>query len=109
MSTIMTSSGNPFQKDFLHAVRDGNTDELQRILETTNGKININLFDTEGQTALHQSCLNGNFELVKLLVEFGADVKLANRDGWNALHIAVYGGHQDIVLYLISASRHAKR
>lgn len=105
----MTSGGNGHQKDFLLAVRHGNKAELERLLETKHGKININLYDTEGQTALHQCCLDGNFELVKLLVKFGADVKLANRDGWNALHIAAFGGHQDIALYLISANRNTKR
>ena len=105
MNQIMSQSGNPFQKDFLLAVRDGNKAELQRLLETKDEKININLYDGEGQTALHQSCLDGNFELVKILVKFGADIKLANRDGWNALHIAAYGGHSDIALYLLSANR----
>lgn len=76
--------------------------ELQRILEEREGKININLFDTEGQTALHYCCLKGNLELVKLLVRFGADVRLANRDGWNPLHIAAYGGHNDIFLFLMT-------
>lgn len=109
MTQLMTSAGNAYQKDFLLAVRHGDMAELERLLETKDGKININLYDTEGQTALHQSCLDGNFELVKLLVRFGADVKLANRDGWNALHIAAFGGHQDIALYLISANRNAKR
>nr|KAG5706636.1 hypothetical protein BaRGS_005706 [Batillaria attramentaria] len=52
-----------------------------RLLEAREGKINLNVFDTEGQTALHQSCQLGNLELVKLLVKFGADVRLANRDG----------------------------
>ncbi|KAI8518148.1 hypothetical protein Bbelb_041650 [Branchiostoma belcheri] len=52
--------------------------------------VNVNVFDPEGQTALHQSVLDGNLELVKLLVKFGADVRLANRDGWSALHIAAY-------------------
>jgi len=105
----MTSANNAYHKDFLLAVRDGNMDELERLLETKDGKINVNVYDKEGQTALHQSCLDGNLELVKLLVRFGADVKLANRDGWNALHIAAYGGHQDIALYLISANRTSKR
>ncbi|KAH3799995.1 hypothetical protein DPMN_153646 [Dreissena polymorpha] len=109
MTTPTNPAGNAYQKDFLVAVRDGNKDELERILETKDGKINVNLYDTEGQTALHLSCLDGNFELVKLLVKFGADVKLANRDGWNALHIAAYSGHQDIALYLISANRNSKR
>lgn len=93
------------QEVFLEAVRNGDMCELRKVLQDREGKINVNLYDKEGQTALHQGCLDGNFELVKLLVKFGADVHLANRDGWSALHIAAYGGHQDIALYLINARR----
>ena len=96
---------NPYQKYFLDLVRNGDSDELQKILESRDEKINVNLYDSEGQTALHQSCMNGNLKLVKLLVKFGADTRLANRDGWNALHIAAFGGHQDIALYLIHAKK----
>ncbi|OWF52608.1 Notch-regulated ankyrin repeat-containing protein [Mizuhopecten yessoensis] len=102
--TQMPGSQASFQRFFLEAVRNGNTDELQKILEARDEKINVNSYDTEGQTALHQSCMDGNLKLVKLLVKFGADTKLANRDGWNALHIAAFGGHQDIILYLIRAA-----
>ncbi|CAG5115672.1 unnamed protein product [Candidula unifasciata] len=93
---------SPCQVIFREAVQNGDTIELQRILEERDGKINVNLFDKEGQTALHHSCFNGNLELVKLLVRFGADVRLANRDGWNPLHIAAYGGHNDIFLFLMT-------
>ncbi|KAG8197427.1 hypothetical protein JTE90_014912 [Oedothorax gibbosus] len=90
------------QEDFIQAVRDGDAIELQKMLQRWDGMVNINYFDKEGQTALHLSCLDGNLELVKLLVKFGADIRLANRDGWSALHIACYGGHNDIALYLIA-------
>ena len=93
------------QRDFQEAVRNGDTHELLRILEERQGKVNVNHYDKEGQTALHQSCIDGNLELVKMLVKFGADVRLANREGWNALHIACYGGHQDIALYLVNAHK----
>ncbi|XP_064616924.1 notch-regulated ankyrin repeat-containing protein-like [Liolophura sinensis] len=93
-----------FQKNFQEAVRNGDKDQLEKMLEDEQGKINVNLYDAEGQTALHLSCLDGNLELVKVLVKFGADVRLANRDGWSALHIAAYGGHQDIALFLIHAT-----
>lgn len=94
-----------YQKTFQEAVRSGDTGELQKILEDRDGKININFFDKEGQTALHHSVQDGNLELVKLLVKFGADIKLANRDGWSAFHIAAFAGHQDIILYLLHAGR----
>lgn len=93
---------------FLDVVRNGDCDELQKILESRDEKININLYDNEGQTALHQSCLIGSLKKVQILVKFGADIKLANRDGWNALHIASFGGHQDIALYLISTKSRTK-
>ena len=93
----------PYQKTFLEAVKNGDTGELEKILDI--GKVNVNVYDTEGQTPLHLGCLEGNLELVKLLVKFGADVRLANRDGWNALHIAAFGGHKDIAVYLINAGK----
>ncbi|XP_022084190.1 notch-regulated ankyrin repeat-containing protein-like [Acanthaster planci] len=97
-----TSFHSNQQRNFHEAVRRGDPKELARLLRgSISGAVNVNVFDGEGQTPLHQSVLVGNLELVKLLVQFGADVRLANRDGWNALHIAAYGGHDDIVLYLI--------
>lgn len=105
MSQAEVQTGVSHQEVFLKAVRKGDTTELQKILQRWDGALNINYYDKEGQTALHQSCLDGNLELVKLLIKFGADVRLANRDGWSALHIAAYGGHQEIALYLIANSR----
>jgi ankyrin repeat protein len=106
--TVQTAHAG-YQSVFEEAVRNGDTSELQKILPELEEKINVNSFDTEGQTALHQSCIDGNFELVKLLVKFGADVRLHNRDGWSAMHIAAYGGHNDIMLYLINATARYRR
>ncbi|KAJ8401956.1 hypothetical protein AAFF_G00375370 [Aldrovandia affinis] len=83
--------------------RDGS----RGIKNMTNCEFNVNSFGPEGQTALHQSVIDGNLELVKLLVKFGADIRLANREGWSALHIAAFGGHQDIVLYLITKAKYS--
>ncbi|KAL8613247.1 hypothetical protein ACOMHN_001571 [Nucella lapillus] len=97
------------QKVIREAVRNGDSSGLRRLLEAREGKVNLNVFDAEGQTPLHESCQLGNLELVKLLVRFGADVRLANRDGWSAVHIAAYGGHTDILLYLMTATSLACR
>ncbi|RUS75469.1 hypothetical protein EGW08_016767 [Elysia chlorotica] len=95
---------SPCQRTFREAVSAGNTAELRRILQEREGKVkvNVNLLDPEGQTALHHGCLHGNLELVKLLVRFGADVRLANRDGWAPLHLAVHAGHADVMLFLLA-------
>lgn len=108
MSQADVSTGSAPQRVFQEAVKKGNTKELHSLLQNmTNCEFNVNSFGPEGQTALHQSVIDGNLELVKLLVKFGADIRLANREGWSALHIAAFGGHQDIVLYLITKAKYS--
>jgi len=92
------------QHAFLEAVRAGDMSQLRRLLDELRATVDVNGYNVDGQTALHQSCRSGNLDLVKLLVRFGADVRLANRDGWSALHIAAWNGHRDIALYLINAN-----
>ena len=104
---------------FLDAVRCGDARRLRHLLDPDEGPpsrraaghrpalqpVNIDVFAADGQTALHQCCRVGNLELVKLLVSYGADVRLATRDGWTALHIAVGAGHHDVVRFLLKACR----
>jgi ankyrin repeat protein len=56
-----------------------------------------------GETALHFACTRGNLELVKLLVENGASMKLFDKRGKNAFHNASRGkspSHLEIIKYL---------
>jgi len=104
-TTTTTTTSAVSQQIFLEAVRKGDVSQLRRLLDGLRAStVDVNGYNREGQTALHQSCLSGNLDLVKLLVMFGADVRLANRDGWSALHIAAWKGHRDIALYLINAN-----
>lgn len=65
----------------------GDITECRRLISEgadINGKDNYN-----GYTALHWSCINGNLELAKLLVEVGADIKATDNQGANALLLCV--------------------
>ncbi len=42
---------------------------------------------------------NGHAEVVKILVENGAQVNLQAKDGWSALMIASQNGHAEVVKY----------
>jgi ankyrin repeat protein len=35
------------------------------------------------------TCTKRNIEVIKLLIDNGAQISLTNKDGWNAFHLAV--------------------
>ena len=61
--------------------------------------IKLNRF---GWTPLHTACFFGQLKLVQYLVQIeNADVNETNINGWHSLIFAVYGGHLDVVDYLL--------
>jgi ankyrin repeat protein len=65
-------------------------------------KIDLNCLEYNGQSLVHLCCLHNRLDLLKFFVEFGhCDLLTMNHDGWLPLHIAVYLGHVNIVLYLL--------
>ena len=55
------------------------------------------------QTLLHCACKKGYFDMVRFLVEQrSANVDLVDVNGNSPLHLAVYGGHLDIIEYLLN-------
>lgn len=50
------------------------------------------------------ACTRQNLEVIKDLVEHGANPLLKNKDGWNCFHIASREGHGQVLSYLLAAS-----
>jgi ankyrin repeat protein len=44
---------------------------------------------------------HGHVDVVKLLLEKGADMTVRNREGWTPLHSASNSGHIDVVKLLL--------
>lgn len=71
----------------------------------------VNMLDGNGETALIRSAsadYRGHNEhqpqeFAKLLIDAGADLDFKGRDGWTALHNAVWFGHVDLVKLLIKS------
>ncbi|KAG9152859.1 hypothetical protein Leryth_012477 [Lithospermum erythrorhizon] len=63
----------------------------------------INSGDEEGWVPLHSAASSGNAEIVKLLLDRGADVNIKNGGGRTALHYAASKGWLKVAEVLISA------
>lgn len=75
--------------------------EVADLLSNEN-RISPNVCNEDGLTALHQCCIDNKVDMLKLLIESGADVNAEDSDKWTPLHAAATCGHLTLVKLLIS-------
>lgn len=80
--------------ELINCARNGQLKKVEKCLK--NGA-NINASDENGETALTQACDSGHYDIVKYLIEQGADT---NADGGKGLMFASYRGYLNIVQIL---------
>ena len=108
-------------------IKDNDVDSIRKMLNNTaksNNKININKLNDsgifilsllvilycftnenicplcQGLTILHLAVLENSIELVKLLLDYGANINMRDRDSWSALHASASMGFYDVSRYL---------
>ncbi|NWX43730.1 MYPT1 phosphatase, partial [Steatornis caripensis] len=86
---------------FLAACSSGDTEELQAAVEKKG-----DVFATEIDSLCQQACIDDNVDMVKFLVENGANINQPDNEGWIPLHAAASCGYLDIAEYLISQGAH---
>ena len=90
------------KKEILRAAKSGNTDAVKALL-----KIDADLIDARDKdysTPLHCAVWKGNLEVVRALLDAGADVNALNQnDHWGntPLHAAAHANHTAIAQLLI--------
>ncbi len=91
----------PIEEDLFDAIEEQNYKKVQRIIEAgcdING--NQGSYFEEGITFLMVAVSTGKLEIVKLLVELGADVNAESIYGDSALLMAAFQSCQDMIDYL---------
>ena len=92
----------PKEKRFLKAAEDGDFKKIKSIIDKeVNIKSLIETKDKENNTALILASKFGYIEVVKILIENGADVNAKNNDNSTALIEAAISGNYETVKLLI--------
>jgi ankyrin repeat protein len=81
------------------AAKNGNLEQVKQLLTNTPGLISA--VDESGRTPLHWACRGVHFELVKYLVENGADINAVDKNGIAPLHSVASRGHAEAARCLI--------
>lgn len=104
-ATHASNYNKNIQLKFEEALKNCDYREVKDLLNVSSDSIDVNLINEEGNSPLQTATLVGSLDLVRLLIRFGADPGVTNRDGWSTLHIAAYSGHSEITQYILINSR----
>ncbi|MCC8369368.1 MAG: ankyrin repeat domain-containing protein [Rickettsia endosymbiont of Oxypoda opaca] len=99
-NTVNINNNDQDSDDIISTIKNNDLKMLKAYLEA--GK-DANTFSRGGMTLLMRAVSNNcNTNLVKLLIEYGADVNREGKDGETAINIASYNGHLELIKVLIS-------
>lgn len=89
-----------FTGEIHEAAINGNFEKITALIQSSPDSISAK--NQNGDSPLHLAAENGHLEIVKFLIEKGADVLDRNNSGRVALHQAAIKGHIDVMEFLIA-------
>ncbi|XP_077348707.1 oxysterol-binding protein-related protein 1 isoform X1 [Lithobates pipiens] len=99
------------EEKLLHNSRNGNLEEVQKLLENCKKGESVVNIDCKGKsksnlgwTPLHLACYFGHREVVEDLLKAGADICVLNDMGDTPLHRAAFTGRKEIVMLLLASN-----
>lgn len=63
--------------------------------------------NAKGETRLHEACINGNYQVAKMLIDQGHALNVRDNAGWLPLHEACIHGFRDVVELLLDSGAQA--
>ncbi|XP_075871211.1 ankyrin repeat and death domain-containing protein 1A isoform X2 [Nelusetta ayraudi] len=82
-----------------YAVAGKNKEAVQLLIQR---RVKVDQKDKFGVAPIHLAAWFGSLNILKLLVQAGAEQKVENEDGLNILHCAATNNHTDIVEYIVN-------
>jgi len=95
MFTLSIAAAEPI----VEAAKNGDFQAVKNILENDPSKLDVK--NEDGYTALHWACMRAHWDVVKYLIEKGADLNVVGGDGGTQINWAVHHDNVDIIKILI--------
>ncbi|UKJ88157.2 hypothetical protein MACJ_000600 [Theileria orientalis] len=103
---MVESTENFEHDDFFDLVVEGECDRVVQYLSRNRNLVVVR--SPEGLTALHLAADRGNVDMVKCLIEHGANVNSVDDNGDTPLHVAIESQEDEVVKYLVEAGADPK-
>ncbi|VVC33012.1 VPS9 domain,Ankyrin repeat-containing domain,Ankyrin repeat [Cinara cedri] len=111
-SSVEITSQQKMIEKIITAISDGDIRLVQHYLniddenQNVNKSVNVNSYSYKGYTPLHVAVNSGKIDIVKMLIEYGADVNLVTTsEQRTALHLAVQNKLSEIVDILLDSKK----
>ena len=85
------------------AVYLNNEDKVRQYLSMQTMKYDVNSVDSANRTALHYAAVNGNGNIVTMLINHGAKVNIQDSDGRTPMIKAIECGHTNVLQLLMQS------
>lgn len=72
------------------------SNDRERVINLIQKGVNVNSRDQNGDTPLHLAVYYNNVEVVKILIRYGANPRIKNRQGFSSIDIARDKGYVEI-------------
>ncbi|XP_071965185.1 ankyrin repeat domain-containing protein 66-like [Antedon mediterranea] len=82
------------------AASNGDSDQIEALMKTARYDVNLPDLEWDSRTPLHWAAIKGHAECTRVLLDNGADPRMATESGWTAAHFAAEIGKVGVLRVL---------